>query len=292
MDIGLIDVDGHHFPNLALMKISAWHKSKGDHVEMCFPFQHYDRIYQSKVFDDTYSQDIDYFPNSDEIVKGGTGYGLENVLPEEIEHIMPDYELYSISDTAYGFLTRGCPRHCPFCIVGDKEGLTSRKVSDLSEFWNDQKYIKLLDPNLLACSDRIDLLKQLRDSNAYIDFTQGLDIRFMDRESAEIINNIKVKDIHFAWDNANNDLTDKFARYAEITTHKVHGAYGTVYVLTNYHSDMHENLYRIYTLRNLGYDPYVMIYDKPHAPREIKRLQRWCNNRIIFKSCRDFKDYK
>ena len=147
-------------------------------------------------------------------------------------------------------------------------------------------------PLLLACSDRIDLLKQLRDSNAYIDFTQGLDIRFMDRESAEIINNIKVKNIHFAWDNANNDLTDKFARYAEITTHKAHGAYGTVYVLTNYHSDMHENLYRIYTLRDLGYDPYVMIYDKPHAPREIKRLQRWCNNRIIFKSCRDFKDYK
>lgn len=65
-----------------------------------------------------------------------------------------------------------------------------------------------------------------------------------------------------------------------------------VYVLTNFDSTMEENLYRIYTLRDLGYDPYVMVYDKLNAPKEIRRLQRWCNNKIIFKKCPDFKDYK
>lgn len=152
MNIGLIDVDGHNFPNLALMKISAWHKHLGDHVEWCVPIQRYDRVYQSCVFDDTYSADIDWIPQADEIIKGGTGYGLDNKLPDEIEHIYPDYSLYPdmTYDTAYGFLTRGCPRHCSFCIVGDKEGLYSRKVADLTEFWRGQKNIKLLDPNLLA----------------------------------------------------------------------------------------------------------------------------------------------
>ena len=167
MKIGLIDVDGHNFPNLALMKISAWHKSKGDTVEWCFPLDHYDIVYQSKVFDDTYSPDIDWTPNADKIVRGGTGYGLDNALPYEIEHIYPDYSIYLQEetfeneegeketrtvgltlDTAYGFLTRGCPRHCSFCIVGDKEGLKSVKVADLSEFWRGQKNIVLLDPPL------------------------------------------------------------------------------------------------------------------------------------------------
>ena len=119
MKIGLIDVDSHNFPNLALMKISAWHKAQGDDVEWCFPMNHYDVVYQSKVFDDTYSPDIDWYPQADKIIKGGTGYGLDNTLPYEIEHIYPDYDLYNIKDMAYGFLSRGCPRHCPFCVVAD-----------------------------------------------------------------------------------------------------------------------------------------------------------------------------
>ena len=133
MEIGLIDVDSHNYPNLALMKISAWHKSQGDHVEWWNGLKHYDRVYQAKVFDNTYTQDNIYCVDADEVIKGGTGYGLNDRLPDEIEHIYPDYSLYNITDTAYGFLTRGCPRHCPFCIVGDKEGLCSHKVADLSE---------------------------------------------------------------------------------------------------------------------------------------------------------------
>lgn len=293
MRVGLIDVDGHKFPNLALMKLSAWNKAQGDCVEWCFPLAHYDIVYQSKVFDETYSPDIDWAPQADKVVKGGTGYGLDNVLPAEIEHIYPDYSLYPelTKDTAYGFLTRGCPRGCGFCIVAEKEGRKSYKVSDLDEFWRGQKQIVLLDPNILACQEHKDLLGQLANSKAYVDFNQGLDIRLITAENIELLNEIKVKEIHFAWDNPKDDLKPYFELYKALARHKPHGSYGMVYCLTNFGSTMEENLYRIYTLRDLGFDPYVMIYDKPKAPREIRLLQRWCNNKIIFRSCFRFEDY-
>ena len=292
MLIGLIDVDGHNFPNLALMKISAWHKKHGDDVEWCLPLKHYDIVYQSKVFDHTYSSDINWYPNADKVVKGGTGYGLDNKLPDEIEHIYPDYSIYQelTKDTAYGFLTRGCPRHCDFCIVGDKEGLRSLKVADLSEFWRDQKNIVLLDPNILACRQRMDLLDQLIDSRAFVDFSQGLDIRLTTEAVAEKLNQIRVKRLHFAWDNADQDLTPFFKRFTTAYNRKSCSE-KIVYVLTNFNSSMEQNLYRIYTLRDLGYDPYVMIYDKPNASKEIRDLQRWVNNRFIFRKCRKFEDY-
>jgi hypothetical protein len=294
MKIGLIDVDGHNFPNLALMKISAWHKAQGDTVEWCFPLDHYDIVYQSKVFDETYSLDIDWTPQADRIIKGGTGYGLDNTLPDEIEHIYPDYHLYPklTKGKAYGFLTRGCPRGCKFCIVANKEGRGSHKVADLKEFWKGQKNIILLDPNILACREHPDLLKELIKSKAYVDFNQGLDIRLTNEENIELLNAIKIKEIHFAWDNPKDDLKPYFERYKQYARHKPHGHYGTVYCLTNFGSTMEENLYRIYTLRDLGYDPYVMIYDKPNAPKEIKDLQRWVNNKFIFRSCEKFEGYK
>lgn len=327
MRIGLIDVDGHNFPNLPLMKISAWHKSQGDTVEWCIPLLHYDVVYMCKVFDETYSPDIDFVLQADKIVKGGTGYfrrkrdktcevfvrgawiniGLNTsfaignevyyeTLPNEIEHIYPDYHLYEdivpwIRHTSMGFLTRGCPRACGFCLVSDKEGRRSIKVADLGEWHHSQSHIMLLDPNILACRQHPDLLQQLIDSKARVDFSQGLDIRLTNEENIRLINQVKVKDIHFAWDNAKDDLKRYFQDYKKIATHKVHGSWGTVYCLTNFGSTMEENLYRIYTLRDMGYDPYVMVYDKPHAPREIRLLQRWCNNIKIFKSCPRFEDY-
>lgn len=293
MEIGLIDVDGHNFPNLALMKISAWHKSQGDSVEWAYPMKHFDVIYQSKVFDDTYTPDIDWIPDADTIIKGGTGYGLDNRLPEDVEHIYPDYSLYPeyTKDTAYGYLTRGCPRNCSFCIVSQKEGCRSNKVADLSEFWNGQKYIKLLDPNLLCCSDRLDLLNQLIESKAYVDFTQGLDIRAVNQQVIDHINRIKIKEIHFAWDDPKDDLIPKFELYRRYAAHKPHGDYATVYVLTNYGTTLEQDLYRIYKLREMGYLPDVRVYDKPNAPRDIIRLQRWCNNRKIFKKVPKFEDY-
>lgn len=296
MKVGLIDVDGHNFPNLALMKLSAWHKARGDTVEWWWGWEQYDRVYMSKVFDDVYAPDVPEPLNAREIIKGGTGYGLDTRLPDEVEHIYPDYSLYPVltKNTAYGFLTRGCPRGCPFCIVASKEGRTSRKVADLSEWWRGQKHIKLLDPNLLACREHMELLGQLAESRAYVDFTQGLDCKLLTEENIQAINAVRLKEIHFAWDSmAQSDAVLRGLNlYAEKANRRPHGQYATVYVLTNYDTTMKENLYRIYTLRDMGYDPYVMIYDKPNAPREIRLLQRWCNNRFIFKAEPDFRKYK
>ena len=211
-------------------------------------------------------------------------------LPYEIEHIYPDYSIYGITDTAYGFLTRGCPRGCPFCIVAGKEGQQSRKVADLSEWWSGQKNIKLLDPNLLACSSHMELMHQLIESGANIDITQGLDIRLLNDDNLQLINNMKIKMLHFAWDNPNDKSTQqalqKFREKSIIDARKV-----GVYVLTNYWSTLEDDLKRIYWLRDNGYSPYVMIYDKDHAPVEIRLLQRWVNNKIIFKSVDKFEDY-
>ena len=287
MRVGLIDVDSHNFPNLALMKISAYHKAKGDDVEMWNGLLHYDLAYQSKVFSDLYSKDNEFCVNADEVIKGGTGYGLNNKLPEEIEHQMPDYGLYGISDTAYGFLSRGCPRSCPFCIVSEKEGRKSRKVADLSEFWQGQENIKLLDPNILACKERENLLVQLADSRAYVDFTQGIDARLLTRDTVELINRVRLKNIHFAWDmpDGETEVLRGLRLWADHTTHKPKGKFGGVYVLTNYNTDHRYDLYRVETLDALGFDPYVMIYNKPTAPEETRMLARWCNNKIIFNSC-------
>lgn len=329
MKVGLIDVDGHNFPNLALMKISAWHKKQGDDVQWCIPIFHYDIVYQSKVFDETYSPDIDWYPDADLIIKGGTGYfrrdedgegfvycggrwtpvgrstsftifdrqgnaeTIQEFLPYEVEHSFPDYGLYPAltKGKAFGFLTRGCPRGCKFCLVAGKEGRKSHKVADLKEFWRGQKQIELIDPNILACREHHDLLQQLINSKAWVNFNQGLDIRLTSDSNIELINRIKVKEIHFAWDNAQDDLKPYFERYKALAKHKPHGHFGTVYCLTNFGSTMEENLYRIYTLRDLGFDPYVMIFDKPNAPKEIKNLQRWVNNKFIFRSCQNFDDY-
>lgn len=294
MKIGLIDVDGHNYPNLALMKISAWHKAQGDEVEWWWGFSEYDRVYMSKVFDETYTPDIPEPLNAKEIVKGGTGYGLGNKLPDEIEHIYPDYSLYPelTKDTAYGFLTRGCPRGCHFCIVAGKEGRRSVKVADLSEWWSGQKNIVLMDPNTLACPDHIGLLGQLADSGAWVDINQGADARLLTEDNIAALNRIKIKMIHFAWDMMEQSESvlrglELYARYGSLGERR-----RRVYVLTNYNTSMEENLYRVYKLREMQFDPYVMIYDKPHAPKDIKRLQRWCNNKFIWRSCEKFEDYR
>lgn len=291
MTVGMIDVDSHNFPNLALMKLAAYHKRRGDTVEWYSDERHYDIVYQSKVFDETYSPDIDFIPQADRVIKGGTGYGLKNSLPDEVEHIMPDYSIYGVTDTAYGFLTRGCPRHCAFCIVGDKEGLRSRKVADLTEFWNGQQNIELLDPNLLACPERMELLDQLIESHAMININQGFDIRLTNEEIADKIGRMRVKRIHFAWDNPQQDLEPYFRRFAQSYRRKARTG-KCVYILVNFNSTMEENLHRIYTVRDLGYDPYVMVYDKPNAPIEIRHLQRWVNNKFVFGKCKTFAEYK
>ena len=313
MRIGLIDVDNARlkkpkYPNLALMKISAYHKAYGDHVEWWNGLEHYDRVYMSKVFSEEYTPDIEFVIQADEVIRGGSGYCIETIdgvehyrpelgadLPPEIEHIYPDYSLYPelTKDTAFGFLTRGCPRGCHFCIVADKEGRRSRKVADLGEWWDGQKNIDLLDPNILAYKGHMDLLAQLAESKARVDINQGVDCRLLTEENIEALNAIRIKDIHFAWDYMREEkpVLKGLNLYASFAKRKPHGYYGAVYTLVNYDTTMEENLYRIYTLRGMGYDPYVMIYNKPNAPNEIRLLQRWCNNKRVFKKCPRFENY-
>lgn len=289
MKIGLLDIDGHNFPNLALMKISAYHKNNGDQVEKFFGLNHYDIVYASKVF--TFTPDYEEIIMADKIVKGGTGFDLQSKLPQEIECQYPDYSLYGITDTAYGYLTRGCPRGCDFCIVAEKEGKQSVKVADLNQFWKGQKEIVLLDPNILACKDWKDLLQQCINSKANIDFSQGLDIRLMTDEKQKMLNQIKHKMFHFAWDNADDtktfELLKEYREGFQDDYRKLR-----VYVLTNFNSTLEQDLDRVYKLRDIGYDPYVMIYDKPNAPKEIRHLQRWCNNKYIFRTCKNFMEYE
>ena len=296
--------DSHNFSSLPLMKLSAYHKAIGDEVEMYMPINQYDLVYASKVFSFTDDIDTNSVIQADEVRRGGTGYCINvkngrevfdnsknSSLPREIEHIYPDYALYPQYKYAVGFLTRGCPRNCGFCVVGEKEGLCSKQVADLDEFWRGQKEIKLLDPNILACENNESLLKQLAESKARVDFTQGLDIRLTNPDNIELLNKIKVTMLHFAWDNPKQDLTKYFRRFSEHTKIKS-DRNKVVYVLTNYNSTLEEDLYRIYKLRELGYSPYVMIYQKENAPREIRRLQRWVNCRWIFHSVDRFEDYK
>ena len=296
---GLVDVDGHNFPNLVLMKLSAWHKHQGDCVHLLRPddvllggdlFGGYDKLYAACVF--TANAEIARRLENVGAEIGGTGTDKTHTLPHEIEHIYPDYALYGDTSTAYGFLTRGCPRACPFCIVAGKEGRESRKVADLSEFWSGEKTIKLLDPNLLAAWEHMKLLGQLAASRAWVDFTQGLDARLLTAENIDLLNACKVKMLHFAWDNPRDENIQRMLRmFAEKSTVEDYRK-RKVYVLTNYWSTHDEDLRRVCWLRENGYDPYVMIYDKQRAPKETRRLQRWVNNKIIFRSCERFEDYR
>lgn len=331
--IGLIDADmmwggrphqvkyGHGkadvFPNLALMKLSAYHKQQGDDVGWYMPFDGvYNRVYVSKVFSKTRtSRDI---IQANEVYFGGSGFCINTVggkevwkepagaygiyryqssLPMEAEHIMPDYGLYpefKDSDTAMGFLTRGCPRGCKFCHVGAKEGLVSYKVADLKEWWSGQKNIILMDANLLACRSWRSLLAQLAESGAKVDINQGMDARLLTKEKVLMLNDVKLKTIHFAWDDIRQKRSvlrglELFQEYYTNKFKKGHQA--QVYVLCNYNNTREQELERIYTLRDMGYTPYVMVYNKESAPRYYKSLQRWCNCRAIFSKCEKFEDY-
>lgn len=308
MNIGLYDVDSHNFPNLPLMKISAYHKSKGDTVEFINRLKHYDKVYVSKVFGDEYTQIDNTVIDADEIVYGGTGFAItiengkevyhkdrDKDLPYEIEHIYPDYALYPelTKKKSFGFLTRGCPNNCSFCLVTQHEGICSHKVADLSEWWQGQKEIILLDANILACKDRKELLQQLIDSGAKVEFNQGLDARFITEEIAEMLKWIKTKMWHFAFDFMKNEnqIIKGLKTFVDIVHPNDRNA--IVYMLTNYDTTFEQDYYRVQMIRDVGLSPDVRVYRKNSLPkRHITRdLQRWCNNRSLYRSIPDFMDY-
>lgn len=306
MRIGLIDVDGHNFPNLPLMKLSARHKAQGDDVGWYNPWQGilepYDKVYMSKVF--SFTPDYQAPIYAKEICGGGSGYCIEfedgkevyhkerdKDLPYEVEHIYPDYSLYGITDTAYGFLTRGCPRGCDFCHVASKEGRCSYKVADLDEFWKGQKSLVLCDPNILGYPQHKELLQQIIDSKAKTEFNQGLDVRLITGENIDLIRKIPIKVVHFAYDRIEDAkyIEPKLKMFKEVT------GYGrnkvVVYILVNFGSTLEEDLHRIHFCRELDFDPYVMVYDKEHCDPIYKKLQRWVNNKYVFWATSSFDEY-
>jgi hypothetical protein len=146
----------------------------------------------------------------------------------------------------------------------------------------------------LACRQWKDLLQQLIDSGAWVDINQGLDIRLMTEEKAEMIKQIKTKILHFAWDRYEDreKVLPKFKMFKEITGIDYRKL--SVFVLCNFDTSFEQDLERIYTLRDLGFLPYIMLYDKENIPKRhnLRRLQRWVNNRFVFNSCKTFEEYQ
>lgn len=275
--IGLAQVDGK-WANLALMRLSAYHKAKGDTVEWFDPlFGRYDRVYASKIF--TGTPDDVYLPA--DALRGGTGYDLTTELPPEIEACFPDYDLYPGLDYAIGFTTRGCIRNCSFCFVPRKEGRL-RVVGDIYDFWQGQEKVILLDNNLTAAPmEHFEkVLDQLRKERVLVDFSQGLDIRLLNEDHARLLKTVRFKRVHFAWDSMGYE--NSVRRGVEILKKYLHPDRLTFYVLVGFDTTPAEDMYRIETLRALGVNPFVMAYNK--RDRYQATLARWVNHKAVFRS--------
>lgn len=205
MNIALHDAEKTHFkhktfPNLALMKISAYHKAKGDSVEWWNPLYHYNRVYSSKVFDFT---PVDpYLP--EDAIRGGTGYRdiqITQTLPQEIDNMYPDYTIYPKCDFAIGYLTRGCPNHCRWCMVPKKEGGIRPYRRWQHVVRKDTDKLILMDNNILACDYGISQLESLIGSGYRLDLNQGMDARLVIPEVAEILSRLSwIRHIRFSCD--------------------------------------------------------------------------------------------
>ena len=290
MNIGLIDVDGHNFPNYALMKISAYHKSNGDHVEWANPlFGKYDRVYKSKIF--TFTED-NYDPYDCEVIRGGTGYDICSMLPKEIDAMQPDYSLYGIKGVSYGFLTRGCPNKCKWCIVPIKEGKV-KPYRDIEEVVNENKKAILMDNNILASDYGIEQLEKIAEKGYRVDFNQGLDARLITDKIASVLAKIKWIDyIRLACDHKSqirsiieaHSLLDKHGYKKEIFC----------YFLINDWNDVNErlNALRQYKWFTPHGQPYRDFNNKNQIiPQWQQDFAHWMNRKWLYKSC-EFKDFE
>ena len=274
------------------MKLSAWHKSEGDSVEFADAmFGSYDRVYMSKVF--TFTPDCsDYYPC--EVVKAGTGYrDYTTTLPESIEHMCPDYSLYGV-DEAYGFLTRGCPNHCPWCIVPHKEG-SIRPASPIREFIGNKRRAVLLDNNVLASEWGLMQIEKIVRMGIRVDFNQGLDARRIARtpEIAALLARVKwIRFLRMAYDS--RAMQDDVHKAIELLRkHGVPARRLFFYVLIR--DDTEDALGRIRELKALGCQPFAQPYrDFEHEgkpSREQWRLAYWCNRKPLFHSV-DYEEYR
>ncbi len=285
MKIGLFDIDSKYH-NLALMKLSAWHKQKGDEVEFYKPLWHstYDKVYCSKIF--TKANKNDNYRTGD-MICGGSGIDIKRKLPEEMERIKPDYSLYNFN-YSLGFTTRGCIRNCGFCIVREKEG-NIKEHAEVEEFLNPKSNIViLLDNNFLALPSHVKKLQLFINKGWVMDFNQGLDIRLVNRENAKLLNRVRhLRQIRFAWDLMNYEKEVKEGLRtlfkAGVKSYRI-----MMYILCNFNTSLEEDMYRFEELINLGVDPFIMIYE--NGNRELRGFARWVNRRI-YKIC-EWKDYE
>lgn len=290
MKIGLIDVDGHSgFPNLALMRLSAWHKKQGDSVEWWNGFVHYDRVYMSKVF--TFTPDMETVIDADEIIKGGTGYKDYGCLPLEVEETFPDYSIYPSVDYAIGFLTRGCIRRCPWCIVPVKEG-DIRPAATWQEIKRpDSRKIIFMDNNVLACSHGLEQIGKMGNKPIWVDFNQGLDARLITREAAGMLARLRwIRFIRMSCDTMEmvQVVEQAAARLKEA------GAAGWrlwCYVLVQDVEEAHE---RVMALDRLGITTFAQPYidfEGGEPTKKQKHFANWVNRKQAFRSCKwsDFK---
>jgi len=293
MKIGLFDIDSKYH-NLALMKLSAYHKQKGDEVELYNPLwiDTYSKIYVSKIFKRPNNND-GYIREG--MICGGSGFEYLTLLPEYMEHIKPDYDLYDLK-YSLGFTTRGCIRNCKFCIVPEKEG-EIREHAEVEEFLNPKSNIVvLLDNNFLALPSHVKKLQKYIKKGWRMDFNQGLDARIVNKENAKLLAKIKHKEtIRFAWDNIKDE--SKIIKGLELIIGAgIRPRNITVYVLIGYDTTFEEDLYRIQRLREIKDEQgpikaYVMNYNNELKSRKYKNFMRWVNNPYIFKSC-EWKEYK
>jgi len=286
MKIGLIDVDSHNFPNLALMKISAYHKAKGHDVEFATMFNHYDLIYKSKIF--SWTIDPEYAYNCDGYMYGGTGYKIVNSsLPDKINNVCPDYSLYNCKH-AYGFLTRGCIRKCSWCIVPKKEGWI-RDENDIEDFISDKKSAILMDNNVLACEHGIRQIEKIIKLGIKIDFNQGLDARLIDDSMARLLTKVKwIRFMRMACDSL-EQMKDIEKAVQLIRKYRKPEIF--VYMLVK---DFDDAMERAIFLKDLGVDPFAQAFrdfNNSEPTQEQKNFCRWVNHKAIFKTVL-WEDYK
>lgn len=288
-NIALIDVDGHSgFPNLALMKLSSYHKSIGNSVEWYNIFGKYHICYLSKIF--TFSPDYDLVMNNvEEVVRGGTGYDIKSVLPAEIDAVRnPDYSIYPKCDYSIQFYSRGCIRKCPFCCVREKEGYI-HAVEPMN--MNPKgKWIEVLDNNFFASPEWPSAIEHLRKQKQPIKF-HGVDVRIMTEDMAYALNSLRLKNgVHIAWDLPQLDLRPQLKEMLKwIKPDKI-----VCYVLIGFNSTREQDYERLRYLKELGILPFVQPYrdfENKRRPSAYEQdIARWANRMWLFNT-QDFFDY-
>lgn len=295
MKIGLFDVDST-IPNLALMKISSYHKSLGHDVEFAMPLQFgdYDKIYASKVFNFKHENDAYLRFNDANFIIGGTGVDVASKLPLEVEECIPDYSLYGI-DYNIGFASRGCRRNCEFCVVPKKEGKV-HSVSSIKKLITNPKgtNLMLLDNDFFGNPHWEDTAKELIKLGNKINISQGINVRSITDKQAQYLLKINYRDIHFnrksihlAWDNI-KDENLVLRGLERLMSHGILASHITVYVLIGFNSTPNEDMYRVEKLRKLKVSPFVMPFDKSDPYQ--RDFTRYVNNKAVFKSI-PFEEY-